>query len=100
MSSTLAEINKAREDFIQAQQALDWADEDFVETAVYQYKIAETRLNALLKRVKSSKNKIVQFPIVEDYPSQEERAMDYVGMGVLIVTVLLGVIATVLNLSR
>ena len=43
MLVTLAEINKAREEFIQAQEALDWADEDFIETAIYQHKIAEAR---------------------------------------------------------
>jgi len=100
MLVTLAEINKAREEFIQAQEALDWADEDFIETAIYQHKTAEARYNALLKRAKSSKDKIVQFPIVENYPNREERAMDYVGMGVLRVTVLLGVMLVVFNLGR
>jgi len=49
----LEEIQAAKKALIESQQALDYADEDFIETAVYQQKMAETRFNALLRRIKA-----------------------------------------------
>lgn len=62
-TSFLKEIQVAKKALIEAQQALDYADEDFIETAVYQLKMAETRFDALLKRLKNNPDNVVQFPL-------------------------------------
>jgi len=98
MSVTVAEIRQAQEELRLAREALNWADPDFIKVAVYQYKTAEARLDALLKRAKNAG--IVQFPEIAEYPNREERIMDYIGIGILVTAVLLFISVVVINAGR
>lgn len=100
MPVTLAEIEEAKEEFKLAQQAMNYADEDFLETAIYQQKIASLRLNALIRRAKEAGQEISIQSMVTDEPVWQFRVMDYIGVGVAIIAVLLGVTAVIINGGR
>lgn len=71
---TLSEFKEAKRAYIEAQEAMNYADKDFVETAVYQYKMAEARLNALIKRAKeNAQGNVIQFPIQSIQEQMEEQ---------------------------
>jgi len=83
---SLEEIQAAKKALIEAQQALDYVDEDFIETAIYQQKMAEARFNALLKRLKKeSRNNIVQFPMQLKEEDKEAQPVWFDGLGWLVI---------------
>lgn len=80
---SLIEINQAKNDVKVACNALNFADDDFIESAVYQQKIAELRLNNLIKKAKT-----------EGLTSMEkqEKLMDGIGRAGIVLAIVLGVI--------
>lgn len=103
-TSFLKEIQVAKKALIEAQQALDYADEDFIETAVYQLKMAETRFNAILKRLKkeNSRNNIVQFPMQLQEEDKEAQPVWFDGLGWLtaLLAVAIGVAVLIAQLGK
>ena len=61
------EIDEALEEYRQAQAAIDQADPDFVEAAVYRQKAAECQLDALVRQAK-----VIQFPLARCESEVEE----------------------------
>lgn len=67
---TRVEIDAALEEYLQAEQIFNEAETDFVESATYRRKAAESRYNALIKQAK--KDNIVKFPMVRCVPPEAE----------------------------
>lgn len=64
-----AEIDEALEEYRQAQAAINQADPDFVEAAVYRQKAAECQLDALVRQAK-----VIQFPMARCEPPAPEQS--------------------------
>jgi hypothetical protein len=102
---TLNEINEAKRAYTEAQEAMNYADKDFVETAVYQYKMTESRLNALIKRAKNNaQDNVIQFPLQGQdevaLSSWPEEAMDNIGMFLVPLVMVLGVATLIAIMVR
>lgn len=78
-----AEIDEALEEYRQAQAAIDHADLDFIEAAVYRYKAAECQLDALVRQAK-----VIQFPLTQSEPEVkviwQERVMDWIANNLIV----------------
>jgi len=66
---TRLEIEEALEEYRQSQAAIDQADPDFVEAAVYRQKAAECQLDALVRRAK-----VIPFPLARFEPEEPEQS--------------------------
>lgn len=64
-----AEIDEALEEYRQAQVAINQADLDFVEAAVYRHKAAQCQLDALVRQAK-----VIPFPLTQSEPEEPEQS--------------------------
>ena len=93
------EIDEALEEYRQAQAAIDQADPDFVEAAVYRQKAAECQLDALVRQAK-----VIQFPLArcesEVEESWQESLMNLMGKAQLVAAVGLGLLLLGIQLAK
>jgi len=77
MSNITCELQEAIKDRNYHQMAFNNADPDFTEAAVFGFKAAEVKLDALIRRAKQEK--IKQFPVLAKEESCCQEWMDKVG---------------------
>lgn len=104
---SMREIEAARQEYVRASLAMDDADTDFIEAAVYRFTAARSRYDALIKMAKDpSVTVIIDFPTSKRVPIQGqkrpgvEQLMDVNGVIAMVAAIVLGIAAFIAQLVK
>lgn len=103
---SMREIEAARQEYVRAALAMDDAEPDFIESAVFQLNCARSRYDALIKMSKDpSVTVIIDFPTSKRVPIQGQKRpgpellMDVNGVIAMIAAIVLGIAAFIAQLG-